>query len=198
MTDEQASAPGRPEGGPREATLRAVLQAASRILDQQGFAAATVEAIAARAGVSKVTIYRWWPNKDAVVMDAFLAATAASIPFPDTGSIRADLTQQVGRMVELYAGKMGRTLAGLIAESQSDPALAEAYRTRWFAARRAEAIEVLERGVRRGELRPDLDLDVAADLLYGPIYHRLLSGHAPLDDDFAEKLVDTALRGLQR
>jgi AcrR family transcriptional regulator len=196
MSRRMPSGSGPEEGRPREVTVRAVLAATNELLDQNGFSAVTVEAIAARARVSKATIYRWWPNRSAVVMDAFLAATEPNIPFPNTGSIRKDLSEQMRRLTEMYTGKDGRTLAGLTAAAQSDPDLAEAYRSHWFAKRRAEAKTALERGIRRGELRGGLDLDIAADILYAPIYQRMLIGYAVLDDDFVNQLVDTALRGL--
>jgi hypothetical protein len=100
------------------------------------------------------------------------------------------------RLTEAFGGRMGRTVAALIAEGQADPELAEALRLRWLSVRRAEAREILELGIERGELREDLDLEVAVDVLYGPIYYRLLVGHAPLDADFADALADYVFAGL--
>ena len=156
----------------------------------------TVEAIAERAGVSKATVYRWWPNRAAVVMDGFLSIVSSEVPFPHTGHAREDIRIHMRRLAEAFSGKIGRTVAALIAEGQSDPELAEALRSRWLSVRRAEARKILELGIERGELREDLDPEVAVDVLYGPIYYRMLVGHAPLDDDFADALANHVFAGL--
>ncbi|CAA9448955.1 MAG: Transcriptional regulator, AcrR family [uncultured Rubrobacteraceae bacterium] len=166
------------------------------MLEGEGFAAVTVEAIAERAGVSKATVYRWWPNRAAVVMDGFLSTVSSEVPFPHTGHAREDIRLHMRRLTEAFGGRMGRTVAALIAEGQADPELAEALRLRWLSVRRTEAREILELGIERGELREDLDLEVAVDVLYGPIYYRLLVGHAPLDADFADALADYVFAGL--
>jgi AcrR family transcriptional regulator len=191
---ESTNSTYRSSGRPRsQAAHRAILQAANELLSRDGFAALTVEAIAAKAGVSKATIYRWWSSKAAVVMDGFLAATAPTIPFPDTGSIREDFRHQMLMVVDLFASQTGRTIAVLIAEGQNDLELAEAFRFRYLAARRREAKHILERGIARKELRADLDLDIVLDAFYGPLYYRLLVGHAPLDVYFVNKLVDLVM-----
>ena len=187
----------RPPGRPRsERARRAILQAANKLLEDEGFAAMTVEAIAQRAGVSKATVYRWWPNKAAVVMDGFLSTVSSEVPFPHTGHAREDLRLHMRRLTEAFSGKIGRTVAALIAEGQANPELAEALRSRWLSVRRAEAREILELGIERGELRGDLDPEVAVDVLYGPIYYRLLVDHAPLDDNFADALAGHIFAGL--
>jgi AcrR family transcriptional regulator len=191
--DPQARAPGRPRS---ERAHRAILRAANELLESDGFAAVTVEAIAERAGVSKATIYRWWPNRAAVVMDGFLSIVSSEVPFPHTGHAREDIRIHMRRLAEAFGGKMGRTVAALIAEGQADPELAEALRSRWLSVRRTEAREILELGIERGELRDDIDPEVAVDVLYGPIYYRMLVGHAPLDGDFADVLADHAFAGL--
>jgi AcrR family transcriptional regulator len=152
----------------------------------------TVEAIAERAGVSKATVYRWWPNRAAVVMDGFLSIVSSEVPFPHTGHAREDIRIHMRRLAEAFSGKIGRTVAALIAEGQSDPELAEALRSRWLSVRRTEAKEILRLGIERGELREDLDPEVAVDVLYGPIYYRMLVGHAPIGEDFADALADYA------
>lgn len=187
----------RPPGRPRsERAHRAILRAANELLESEGFAATTVEAIAERAGVSKATVYRWWPNKAAVVMDGFLSTVSSEVPFPHTGRARDDIRLHMRRLTEAFGGEIGRTVAALIAEGQADAELAEALRSRWLSVRRAEAREILELGIERGELREDLDPEVAVDVLYGPIYYRLLVGHAPLDEAFADALADHIFAGL--
>jgi AcrR family transcriptional regulator len=191
--DPQARPPGRPRS---ERARRAILQAANELLDGEGFAAVTVEAIAERAGVSKATVYRWWPNRAAVVMDGFLSIVSSEVPFPHTGHAREDIRIHMRRLAEAFSGKIGSTVAALIAEGQSDPELAEALRSRWLSVRRAEAREILELGIERGQLREDLNAEVAVDVLYGPIYFRMLVGHAPLEGDFADALADHIFAGL--
>jgi AcrR family transcriptional regulator len=187
----------RPPGRPRsERARRAILQAANELLEGEGFAAVTMEAIAERAGVSKATVYRWWPNRAAVVMDGFLSTVSSQVPFPHTGHAREDIRLHMRRLTEAFGGKIGRTVAALIAEGQADPELAEALRSRWLSVRRAEVREILELGIERGELREGLDPEVAVDVLYGPIYYRMLVGHAPLDEDFADALADHIFAGL--
>jgi AcrR family transcriptional regulator len=173
-----------------EKARTAILRAARELLDRRGFQRLTIEGIAARAGVGKATIYRWWPSKAALVMDAVLAAASPRIPFPDTGSAREDLRRQIASVIELYTHtKTGRGITALIAESQHDSSLAESLRDRFIASRRADAAMVFERGIERGELRADLDVDVAIDALYGAVYYRLLVSHAPLDSAYADTLI---------
>src|ERR687889_2592462 len=190
--DPQARPPGRPRS---ERAHRAILQAANDLLESEGFAAVTVEAIAERAGVSKATVYRWWPNRAAVGMDGFLSIVSSEVPFPHTGHAREDIRLHMRRLTEAFSGKIGRTVAVLIAEGQADPELAEALRSRWLSVRRTEARKILELGIECGELREDLDPEVAVDILYGPIYYRLLVGHAPLDEKFADALADHVFAG---
>jgi AcrR family transcriptional regulator len=180
--------PGRPRS---ERAATAILGAARELLEERGLRGLSVDAIAARAGVSKATIYRWWPNKSAVVMDAFLADTGPRMPFPDTGSVREDLRRQLRSVIRLFNEPRTRgPFVALIAESQHDPEVARALRERFIAARRAAAREVFERGQARGELRADLDIDIANDALYGALYYRLLVSGAPLRPRYADALLD--------
>jgi AcrR family transcriptional regulator len=187
----------RQQGRPRsESAHRAVLAAANRLLEQSGFHNLSVEAIAAEAGVSKATIYRWWPNKAAVVMDAFLAATGPQLTFPPDLPARESVRAQMRALVEVFNQGAGRTIAALLGQAQADPDLAEAFRVRWIANRRAIAREILARGVASGELRPDCDLEVALDALYGALYFRLLVRHLPLTASFVDRLIDQVFAGL--
>jgi hypothetical protein len=132
-------------------------------------------------------------------MDAVLEAASPRIPFSDTGSVRADLRKQLTAVIELYTHtRTGRGIRALIAESQHDPSLAESLRDRFIGSRRGEAATVFERGVERGELRPDLDVGIAIDALYGAIYYRLLVSHAPLDSSYAGALIDEIFPAFER
>ncbi len=185
---------GRPRS---EAARRAILRAAGDLLARDGFADVTVEAIAAEAGVGKATIYRWWPGKAAVVLDAFLAAAGPCAPFPDTGCLEEDLRGQMRALAQALGGRAGTVLRGVLAEAQSDPEAAEAFRTRYLAPRRTETRRVLDRAQARGQLCPHADLETAADALYGPLYFRLTAGHAPLDAAFVDSLLALVFHGLR-
>ncbi|MGH3672861.1 MAG: TetR/AcrR family transcriptional regulator [Pseudonocardiaceae bacterium] len=186
---------GRPRS---DSARRAVLAAALELVRDNGYAALTIEGIAARAGVAKTTIYRSWPSKAAVVMDAVFLKSDPELSFPDTGSAQEDLRLQTARVVTLFTDPaFGRPFVGLLAASQHEPALADALQQWLITARRAGAAEVLRRGIDRGELRADLDVEVAIDALYGAIYYRLLVSHQPLSAQFAHTVVDELFAGLQ-
>jgi AcrR family transcriptional regulator len=192
------SAPAR--GRPRsEAGRRAILDAAAELQLARGLAAVTMDAIAERAGVSKATIYRWWPTKEAVALDALQADWATTRPRRrDTGTLRGDLLGLLRPWVRRVGSRpYARLIAALVTEAHSDPAFAAHYRERFVEPRRDEAREVFQRAIERGEIPPDTKVEVAVDLLYGPLYHRLLHGHAPLNDRFTVDVVDLALRGIQ-
>ena len=174
-----------------------MLIATTELMAERGYGALTVAAVAIRAGVSKATIYRRWPNKAAIAMDSFLALTFPRMLDPDTGSSLNDLQLQLTSVVRAFRRpEIGGTIAAFIALGHTDPRLAQEFRDRFLETRRPAAMRLLLRGVQRGELRADLDYEVAVDALYGPVYYRLLVGHQPLNQDFADKLVDHVYRGL--
>jgi AcrR family transcriptional regulator len=173
----------------RERPRRAILSSARTLFHRHGLRDLTIEAIAEHAGVGKATIYRWWPSKAALVLDAIHDQVGPEIAFPDTGSAREDLRLQIASLIEILTStRTGKAYIALVAESQHDPALAEAIRDRLIAGRRAASREVFERGIARGELRADLDTEVAIDALYGALYYRLLVSHEPLESDYADAL----------
>jgi AcrR family transcriptional regulator len=155
----------------------------------------TVDEIARQAGVSKVTIYKWWPDKLALAVDAFLADLTATVQVPDTGSVAEDLRQHVRSALRFYNGPAGRVFRQLIAEGQANSNVAQTFRERFLAARRNAAREIWDHGVARGELRTDVDPNIAIDLIFGAVIYRLLAGHGALNDKFAVAIVETALRG---
>lgn len=175
----------------------AVLDAAIELFEELGYQRMTVDAIASRAAVSKATIYRWWPSRAAILLEAFLTKVESGIAFPDTGSLREDLVEQIAALAHVLAKtRLGEMAISLLGEAQHDAELAKAFREGWLEPRRAVGRDVLQRAVKRGELRPDLDLEVALDGLYGPIYLRLLFGHGSLELPALEALVDQVLRGI--
>jgi len=185
-------------GRPRSERARlAVLDAAADLLDEGGLAAATIEAVAARAGVSKVTIYKWWPSRGSVAVDAYFHRYRQTSTFEDTGDLAADLTGQIRLMIEAFRGRAGTVMAELIGQAQFDPALAETLRSHWLEPRRRATAEVLQRAVDRGQIRADVDVPVVMDQLYAPLYYRITMGHEPLRPDLADTLVRTVLEGIR-
>jgi AcrR family transcriptional regulator len=185
-------------GRPRSERARlAVLEAAADLLDEGGLGAATIGAIAGRAGVSKVTIYKWWPTRGAVAIDAYFHRYRQTGTFADTGDVRADLTGQIQVLIRAFRGRAGRIMAELVGQAQSDPVLADALRTRWIEPRRAATAVVLQRAADRGELRPDIDIATVMDQLYGPVYYRLTIGHETLTPRLADTLVTSLLDGIR-
>jgi AcrR family transcriptional regulator len=180
--------------GPR--ARQKIFDATIELLRERGYAGLSVEAIAERCGVSKVTIYRWWPNKAAVAMDAFLALNAPQVAFPDTGSTKEDFVEHLKRARRFSNGPDGAILPALIAQLQHDPQLAEDFKARFWALRRSEGSKVLRRGIERGDVRPGIDLTVVLDALYAPVYLRQLVGHAKLDPAFCRAIVDTVFEGI--
>ncbi len=162
-----------------------------------GLPAATMEAIAERAGVSKATIYKWWPSRGAVALEGFMVSVADSWSLPAEMPASDGLYVLMRNAVRLFnEGPAGPLLRALAADAQSQPEIAQALRERWFGPRRALAAAVIGRGVECGELRPDLNLAVTLDVLFGPIYYRLLFSHEPLDEAFASQLIEQVLRGI--
>ncbi len=185
-------------GRPRSERARlAVLDAAADLLADGGFAAATIEAVAARAGVSKVTIYKWWPSRGSVAVDAYFHRYGRTSEVPDSGDLAAVLSGQIRALAHAFRGRAGSIMAELIGHAQSDPALAAILRIRWLQPRRDASTSVLVHAIERGEIRPDIDVPVVLDQLYGPLYYRLTMRHEPLDHGLADSLVHTILDGIR-
>jgi AcrR family transcriptional regulator len=187
----------RTAGRPRsDASRSAILKAAYTILREGGFAGFTVEGVAARAGAGKATIYRWWKTKGTLAIEAFLAALAPRMDArDDTSSAIADLRTHVHHAAGVYRGRTGQLLRELIALGQEDSATSKVLRTDFIEPRRQAALRLLRRAQQSGELPRHTDIDVLADALWGPIFHRLLVTRMPIDRSFVEKLLDLVLGG---
>lgn len=181
-------------------TTSLILTAALQLGAEIGYDALTMERLAERTGVAKTTIYRRWPNIATVVMDAFLAEAEKLAPFADLPSARESLAVSLRTLVDLYRGPHGDILRALIARAQIDDELRDAVITRWVEPRRRAARAVVRRGIESSELRHGLDPDVVLDLLYGPIYHRLLVPYhgADLSEAYIDTLLEAALGGIVR
>lgn len=186
----------RPPGRPRSEKARlAILQSTLKLLEEIGFADLTIEEIAARAEVGKATVYRWWPDKGALIADAFASSATRHLRFPDTGSLYKDMSRQMGQLVKVLRSRKGRIVSAILAAGQSDKDLIAAFRDRFLWPRRRDAYETLQRGIRRGELPRNTDLDLLLDSLYGPIYMRFLIRHDQLSAEFVDRLCALILRG---
>lgn len=156
----------------------------------------SIEAIAKRARVSKATIYRWWPSKAAIVIDAFMDNHLAQTRIPENLPVREALLAHLKALIARYAGPQGKLISQIIAESQYDPATLQTFRSRFWDDRYRAVEKLMQRGIDEGVFRADLDPAAATQLIYSPIYLHLLFGIAPLDDSLAEQLVDMGIRGL--
>ncbi|WP_187284462.1 TetR/AcrR family transcriptional regulator [Streptomyces sp. uw30] len=186
--------PGRPRSEKRRA---AILAAAGDLMIEGGLRAATMEAIASRAGVGKATVYKWWPSRGAVALEGFMLRAASSWSLPEGASAPEALRILAVAAVHLFTrSPAGPLMRALAADAQSDPEIAQALREQWFGPRRAVAAEIIREGIERGELRANLDLAATLDLVFAPVYYRLLFSHEPLDEAFAEHCIDQVLTGI--
>jgi len=190
---------GRRPGRPRSVECdRAILEAALVEYAERGFDGLNVDAVAARAGVSKATIYRRYPSKVELVIAAGYAVAEEVAPKPDTGSLRGDLLsayQNLARLLNMEV--LGRAVRQVVADSLRHADLA-AMHEEMLRERRQGTIDALDRAKRRGELRRDLDVELAADMLAGPLFYRHIISHMPIDDHYVEQVVETFLRAEAR
>jgi AcrR family transcriptional regulator len=175
----------------------AILQAAWAALDAEGWDAVTVERIAARAGVGKQTVYRWWRDKADVVFEAFLEHARAHVPPSRAGDLPDLLRENARNFVLLYRDTpLGARLRELLGIAQRDPRLAEAMREHWFLPRRESLRRAVIDAQHNHLIRTDVDADTILDLLFGPLHYRLLTGHAPVDRRFADSVTALTLAAI--
>lgn len=193
----EAQAVPAPRGRKRSVSAeKAVLDAAYDLLRTRGLHATTVDAIASKAGVSKATIYKWWPNRAAVIMSAFLREAGQALPYPEEVSLDS-VFERLHLMAQAFHGPIGTMIAAMIAEGQSDAEIAQAFREGYIYARRKQGIEIVQSAIAKGLINA-ADPDVVLDLLYAPLYYRLLIRHQPLTAEFVREHVELAMRGLAR
>ena len=191
--------PRRPIRSPRARSERArsaVLEAAEALLHEGGYPAVTIEAVAERSGVARTTIYRWWPNRAALAIDVLLHLAAVVAP-PPTGTepLRA-IRLELRRIAAAASEPAGRLLLALLGEAQHDPAVRAALLERVIHPRRDASARAIREAQVRGELCDDVHPHVAVDLIYGPVFYRLLMGHAPATERFAMQALERVLDGL--
>jgi AcrR family transcriptional regulator len=196
VTSESISKPNK-RGRPRsEEVEQAILKATARLLAERGLQALTIEDVASLAKVGKTSIYRRWPSKGILALEAFLSEFLLLQPPIDTGSLASDLNEALSAWVRTVAGTpTGRSLVALIAEAQTDPELAIAWSEAVIKTARNQHRSMIERAILRGEIPGDSDVDVLMDMLYGPAYHRLLQGHLPLTEGFVQQVVAVVVAG---
>jgi AcrR family transcriptional regulator len=174
---------------------KAILDATRELLAEGGVRKLTVEGVAARSGVAKTTIYRRWRGKHELALAVLIDMVEQVVATPDLGDTRAELVSFVDAAVQILGTTlMGRVMQGLVSDLAVDPGLATAFEERVVAIRIAEADRLLARGIERGDLRADTDVELAHELLFGPVYYRLLLSGAPLDAGLAGRVVDATMR----
>jgi AcrR family transcriptional regulator len=173
-----------------------VLDAAAE-LALEGAWGAGVDGIAARAGVSRTTVYKWWPSAAAVLLEGLLERTRGTLESAASATTREALTGYLAGLVTLVRdSSAGSLLRGLTAASVADPVVGRALIVDWLTPRRGAVVRVLIEGVQRGEVRPGLDYEVVADALFAPIYYRLMYEHQPLTARLAEEIVALTWPGI--
>lgn len=174
----------------------AILTATLQLLKEKPLRDITVEAIASKAGVGKMTIYKWWPSKAYVALDAFLKTMNKMVVIPDTGEAERDLVELLGSIMSFYSSPTGRIFGQFLAESQTDREFAALFLERFMRPRREVVGVVLDRAMKRGEIDDTLDRELVLDFMFGPMVLRLMIGHGPLNKAAANAMISTLLRGI--
>jgi AcrR family transcriptional regulator len=191
-TGEQEARPAR--GRPRsELSHEAILDAVLALLEAEGYHAVTIEGVARHAGVGKQTIYRWWKSKAELVLEAYANHAASKIPVPDKGTLRGDLETFLAAGFKRLTDVSGPMMRGLMADAVLDEEFREVLIKAFIDKRREAVRQMLERGISRGELDAEADLELACDLVFGPMWYRLLLKHGKLDGRFARQITSTVL-----
>ena len=191
--------PSRARGRPRSEERRdAVLAAAMDLIQEDDLRRASVDRISARSGVSTATIYKWWPNRTAVAIDALLHQLTADVPVPDTGSAAEDFRLTLRGIMRFYTSPLGVIYAQLVGEAQFNPTERERIRTHLVDVRCAALRKIWDRGIARGELDPNVDPEVALGLIFGAAMYRRATAYAGLTPADADAIVATAMRALAR
>jgi AcrR family transcriptional regulator len=192
MSRQAPSPPTR--GRPRDPRTRAtILAAAHALLERGGLTAVTIEAVANKAGVSRPTIYRYWPNAPAVAMAAFLDSSGGPTAGKASRSPLAALRAQLHAVADAFAAPTGRSIAAMVAAAQSETELAKSFRNEFIARNRDAARLLLERCIEDKLVARPPDIDLALDLIFGPLFYRLLMGHAPITRGFVDQLLDAVI-----
>jgi AcrR family transcriptional regulator len=191
MTESASRGRGRSSES-EEAILTATLQ----LLKEKPLRDITIEEIARKAGVGKMTIYKWWPSKAYVALDAFRKSMTKKVLIPDTGDAKRDLTELVRSSMSFFSSATGWIFGQFLAESQSDPEFAMLFRERFLKPRREAVEEILDRAMKRREIDHTVDRDLVLDMIFGLMVYRMMAGHAALNKTEADAMISTLLRGI--
>lgn len=191
---QQGFQAGRPRS---EKSRKAILDATRKLLTHMPLSELSIEAIAKKAGVGKTTIYRWWPNKASVAMEALLEQPGLQNIIPTTANASEAIKRQLESLIRQLRGQNGRIIAGIIAESQSSADVLDLLYDKFLKDRITPLYEKLEEGKRTGEFKAEFNTDIALDMLVGPLFLRVLSGEHGIDNKFAENYPAQALIALQ-
>ncbi|MEI9974112.1 MAG: TetR/AcrR family transcriptional regulator [Ignavibacteriota bacterium] len=193
-TDET---PSRPPGRPRDESARdRIRDAALELLEEVGFANVTCDAIAQRSGTSKATIYRWWPNKAAVVIAAFVESVTPELPLREAATLEEYVTVHLRQFAKVISGRKGRLLAAVIAAAQNDPEVEAAFLSTWIKPRRALSRKAFQKLKNEGQLPERFDIEQVLDAMYGPLHFLLMVRHAKPTPAYAESLAAMLVHGL--
>lgn len=196
--EQQSDTKSKRRGRPRSQTSKkAVLDATNRLLLHGSVQELSIEGIAKKAGVGKTTIYRWWPNKVAIVLDALASQVGKTPPLPTTSTKADAVRKQLERFIRLLKGKNGKIVIEAMAEAQSDEASLTIFYENFMLQHEQILADLIEEGKGTGEFRKGLDTSLAVDMIYGAIVYRLMSGAEALDDTFSNGLPEEAVHILK-
>jgi AcrR family transcriptional regulator len=185
--------PGRP---PSESARRLVIDTAYRILMSEGLGRLSIDRVAAESGVSKPTIYRSWTNAQELAMAAFMAQPQVDTASRDGSSARNTLAAHLRSVIETFATQRGRQITLTMASADPDSELSKAFRNQVILKSRESGRRLIEQATAANEVRPDINVETVLDMLYGPLFFRLLAGHLPLSAALADQLVAIVFDGI--
>jgi AcrR family transcriptional regulator len=173
-----------------------ILDATIELIGTQGQGKVRIDDIAELATVGKQTIYRWWPTRNALVLDALLDRTLKETPFKNTADARKDFRDHLRDVAKLFASPTGRLICDMLADAQTSPEVAEEFRTRFWQPRRNLSLARLQQSINEGEVRADVPVEAALDALYSPLWVRLLIGHQPITVKLVDDILDCVWPGI--
>ncbi|MGG4039268.1 TetR/AcrR family transcriptional regulator [Heyndrickxia ginsengihumi] len=189
-----SKSPGRPRS---KKSKQAIIEATISLLESSGYHSLTMEAIANQAGAGKATIYRWWVNKAELVMEAFKEYMEPQVQFEDTNHIREDFRRQLYNLKNVFDTALGRTVIEIIVDNGTDPKISESFSEFHLQPRRKEAKRILDKGIKRGEIKESIDKDIVLDMLYAPVYFRILISKQVIDAVFIDTLLDSVMNAIK-
>lgn len=193
LAEDKDNKKGRPRS---DASKRAILDATRRLLNHTTVQKLSIEAIAKKAGVGKTTIYRWWPSKASVAMDAIFTQPGFQNVLPTPKTAEEGIYAQLEKVVGQLNGKNGRIVAQIISEIQDDYEAVESFHKRFMQERCFQLAKLVDQGIKSGEFRSDIDIETTVDTLMGPIIFRLMSGLV-MTEDYADKIIAAIMPGIR-